>query len=44
MYFQHAAALWRDFLSLVPGVLKPTQYRCAAESLPRRFRTPRPPC
>jgi DNA/RNA-binding domain of Phe-tRNA-synthetase-like protein len=85
MYFQHAAALWRDFPSLVPGVLyaegitsdaatdterwtamakarladgpesefpeiqawrrafarmglKPTQYRCAAESLLRRFR------
>ena len=86
MYFQHAAALWRDFPALVPGVLyaegitadaapgtdhyiatararlvggpesefpeiqawrrafarmglKPTQYRCAAESLLRRFRT-----
>jgi DNA/RNA-binding domain of Phe-tRNA-synthetase-like protein len=85
MYFQHAAAIWRDFPSLVPGVLyaegitadaapdpdhyskiaqarladgpesefpeiqawrrafarmglKPTQYRCAAESLLRRFR------
>jgi DNA/RNA-binding domain of Phe-tRNA-synthetase-like protein len=85
MYFQHAAALWRDFPALVPGVLyaegitagaapgtdhltarakerladgpesefpeilpwrrafarmglKPTQYRCAAESLLRRFR------
>ena len=85
MYFQHAAALWRDFPSLVPGALyaegitgaaaadtdhltaiakarladrqegefpeiqawrrafatmglKPTQYRCAAESLLRRFR------
>ena len=85
MYFQHAAALWRDFPSLVPGVLyaegitsdvttdtdrwttiaksrladgpesefpevqawrrafarmglKPTQYRCAAEALLRRFR------
>jgi DNA/RNA-binding domain of Phe-tRNA-synthetase-like protein len=86
MYFQHDAALWRDFPDLVPGVLyaagitadaapdtdpyiatakarladgpesefpeiqawrrafarmglKPTQYRCAAESLLRRFRT-----
>jgi DNA/RNA-binding domain of Phe-tRNA-synthetase-like protein len=86
MYFQHDAALWRDFPALVPGVLyaegitadaapdtdhyiaaararlaggpesefpeiqawrrafarmglKPTQYRCAAESLLRRFRT-----
>jgi DNA/RNA-binding domain of Phe-tRNA-synthetase-like protein len=85
MYFQHAAAIWRDFPALVPGVLyaegitanaavdtgrfealaktrlaerpesefgeiqawrrafaamglKPTQYRCAAESLLRRFR------
>jgi DNA/RNA-binding domain of Phe-tRNA-synthetase-like protein len=85
MYFQHAAGVWRDFPSLVPGVLyaegitgdaadgpdhltaiagarladgpesefpeiqawrrafarmglKPTQYRCAAESLLRRFR------
>ena len=85
MHFQHAAALWRDFPALVPGVLytegitagaiagtdhltaiatarladgpesefpeilpwrrafarmglKPTQYRCAAESLLRRFR------
>jgi DNA/RNA-binding domain of Phe-tRNA-synthetase-like protein len=85
MYFQHDAALWRDFPALVPGVLyaegitadaaadtdpciatararladgpesefpeiqawrrafarmglKPTQYRCAAESLLRRFR------
>ncbi len=85
MYFQHNAALWRDFPALVPGVLyaegitagaapgtdhltavakarladgpesefpeiqawrrafarmglKPTQYRCAAESLLRRFR------
>src|SRR5690242_14169845 len=85
MYFQHDAALWRDFPDLVPGVLyatgitaaavpdtdlyiatakarladgpesefpeiqawrrvfarmglKPTQYRCAAESLLRRFR------
>jgi DNA/RNA-binding domain of Phe-tRNA-synthetase-like protein len=85
MQFQHAAALWRDFPALVPGVLyadqitvgvtastdrfeavakarladgaesefpeiqawrrafaamglKPTQYRCAAESLLRRFR------
>jgi DNA/RNA-binding domain of Phe-tRNA-synthetase-like protein len=85
MYFQHAAALWRDFPALVPGVLyaegitadaapgtdhltamarerlaggpesefpeiqawrrafarmglKPTQYRCAAESLLRRIR------
>ena len=85
MYFQHAADIWRDFPSLVPGVLyaegitggavagpdhltaiagarladgpesefpeiqawrrafarmglKPTQYRCAAESLLRRFR------
>jgi DNA/RNA-binding domain of Phe-tRNA-synthetase-like protein len=85
MYFQHAPAIWRDFPSLVPGVLyaegitagaapgtdhyleiararladghesefpeiqawrrafarmglKPTQYRCAAESLLRRFR------
>jgi len=85
-YFQHDAALWRDFPGLVPGVLyaggitadaapgtdhlttvakarlaegpesefpeiqawrrafarmglKPTQYRCAAESLLRRFRT-----
>ena len=85
MYFQHHAALWRDFPALVPGVLyaegisadaapgtdhltavararlaegpesefpeiqawrrafarmglKPTQYRCAAESLLRRFR------
>src|SRR5690349_23129094 len=85
MYFQHEAALWRDFPALVPGVLyaagitadaapdtdpyiarakerladgpesefaeiqawrrafarmglKPTQYRCAAESLLRRFR------
>ena len=85
MYFQHAAAIWRDFPSLVPGVLyaegitadaapdpdhyskiararladgpesefpeiqawrrafarmglKPTQYRCASESLLRRFR------
>jgi len=85
MYFQHAADVWRDFPSLVPGVLyaegitggtvagpdhltaiaearladgpesefpeiqawrrafarmglKPTQYRCAAESLLRRFR------
>jgi DNA/RNA-binding domain of Phe-tRNA-synthetase-like protein len=85
MQFQHAAALWRDFPGLVPGVLyadqitagvtagtdrfeavakarladgtesefpeiqawrrafaamglKPTQYRCAAESLLRRFR------
>jgi DNA/RNA-binding domain of Phe-tRNA-synthetase-like protein len=85
MYFQHAAAVWRDFPALVPGVLhaegitgdvtastdrltatakarladgpegelpeiqawrrafakmglKPTQYRCAAESLLRRFR------
>jgi DNA/RNA-binding domain of Phe-tRNA-synthetase-like protein len=84
-YFQHDAALWRDFPALVPGVLyaggitadaapgtdhlttvakarlaegpesefpeiqawrrafarmglKPTQYRCAAESLLRRFR------
>jgi len=84
-YFQHDAALWRDFPGLVPGVLyaggitadaapgtdhlttvakarlaegpesefpeiqawrrafarmglKPTQYRCAAESLLRRFR------
>ncbi|HEX5289390.1 MAG TPA: phenylalanine--tRNA ligase beta subunit-related protein [Streptosporangiaceae bacterium] len=86
MYFQHDAALWRDFPALAPGVLyaeritadatpdtdlfiatakarladgpesefpeiqawrrafarmglKPTQYRCAAESLLRRFRT-----
>jgi DNA/RNA-binding domain of Phe-tRNA-synthetase-like protein len=86
MYFQHDAALWRDFPALVPGVLyaegitadaapdtdhyiaaararlaggpesefpeiqawrrafarmglKPTQYRCAAESLLRRLRT-----
>jgi DNA/RNA-binding domain of Phe-tRNA-synthetase-like protein len=85
MHFQHAAAIWRDFPALVPGVLyaenitadqeistsryeqrakerlaggpeselpeiqawrrayaamglKPTQYRCAAESLLRRFR------
>jgi DNA/RNA-binding domain of Phe-tRNA-synthetase-like protein len=85
MYFQHDAALWRDYPALVPGVLyaegitadaapgtdhyiaiakarlaegpesefpeiqawrrafarmglKPTQYRCAAESLLRRFR------
>ena len=85
MYFQHDAALWRDFPALVPGVLytegitahaapdtdpyiatakarladrpesefpeilpwrrafarmglKPTQYRCASESLLRRFR------
>jgi DNA/RNA-binding domain of Phe-tRNA-synthetase-like protein len=85
MHFQHAPAVWRDFPSLVPGVLyaegitgdvaagtdqltaiakarladgpesefpeiqawrrayarmglKPTQYRCAAESLLRRFR------
>ena len=85
MHFQHAAALWRDFPALVPGVLyaegitadadpktgpyeqaaqkrlaggpeselpeiqawrrafarmglKPTQYRCAAESLLRRLR------
>jgi DNA/RNA-binding domain of Phe-tRNA-synthetase-like protein len=85
MHFQHAAAVWRDFPALVPGVLyaegitgavtadtdrltatakarladgpegelpeirawrrafakmdlKPTQYRCAAESLLRRFR------
>jgi DNA/RNA-binding domain of Phe-tRNA-synthetase-like protein len=90
MYFQHAAAIWRDFPALVPGVLyagdiragniragaavstdrfeamakarlaggpeselpeirawrrafaamglKPTQYRCASESLLRRFR------
>ena len=85
MYFQHDAALWRDFPDLVPGALyatgitadaapetdaylatakarlasgpesefpeiqawrrafarmglKPTQYRCAAESLLRRFR------
>jgi DNA/RNA-binding domain of Phe-tRNA-synthetase-like protein len=85
MHFQHAPAIWRDFPSLVPGVLyaeditasaapgtdqyieiakvrladgpesefpeiqawrrafarmglKPTQYRCAAESLLRRFR------
>ncbi len=87
MYFQHAAAIWRDFPGLVPGVLfaegisstspaspqlddltalasarlaagtesdlpeiqawrrafarmglKPTQYRCAAESLLRRYR------
>ena len=87
MHFQHAAALWRDFPSLVAGILyaegitgdadtgpraerfeaiakarladglesefpeiqawrrafarmglKPTQYRCAAESLLRRFR------
>jgi len=85
MQFQHAAAVWRDFPALVPGVLyaegitagvtagtdrfeavakarladgaesefpeiqawrrafaamglKPTQYRCAAESLLRRFR------
>jgi hypothetical protein len=89
MYFQHDAALWRDFPALVPGVLyaegitadaapdtdpyiatakarladgpesefpeiqawrrafarmglKPTQYRCAAESLLRRFRTQQP--
>ena len=87
MYFQHSAAIWRDFPALVPGVLyaqgitsdvstgsaadrfaaiaksrlavgpeselpeiqawrraftamglKPTQYRCASESLLRRFR------
>jgi DNA/RNA-binding domain of Phe-tRNA-synthetase-like protein len=85
MHFQHAAAIWRDFPALVPGVLyaenitadreistsryeqrarerlasgpeselpeigawrrafaamglKPTQYRCASESLLRRFR------
>src|SRR5436309_15758911 len=85
MHFQHAAAIWRDFPALVPGVLyaenitadkeistaryektartrlasgpeselpeigawrravaamglKPTQYRCASESLLRRLR------
>ncbi|HEY3906880.1 MAG TPA: hypothetical protein VGM14_23450 [Streptosporangiaceae bacterium] len=41
MRFQHSALIWRDFPDLVPCALaglKPTQYRCASESLLRRFR------